>query len=440
MSTAKPSKGRSGSIPGLAPRLLAVEKLQSVLGGQSFTPAGAAEMADARDRALANRLVTVALRRQGHLNEIIRQLLSRGLPKKSGSFEPVLRIGLSELLFMPGQTEHAALFLAVEALKTDAKARHLSKLLNGVLRNAQRRHAELANLEPALLVPEWLRMRWTQCYGADCVMAFCEALLAGAPLDLTLRYEDPALVTDLGAVPLIGDSVRVPERDRRVQDLSGYAEGRFWVQDVSSAIPARLFGLSEGARVLDMCAAPGGKTLQLTKAGYAVTALDNDAARLARVGENLERTGLAAGLVTADAGTFEDEAGFDGVLLDAPCSATGTFRRHPEVIWHRSEKDLAGRVKLQRKLLRNAAALLKPGGVLIYCTCSLEPEEGEGQAAWVTQNIAGLQPLPVTGAELSGLAGAVTPEGHVRLHPGLGLPGDVAGGMDGFFAARFRKD
>ena len=238
---------------------------------------------------------------------------------------------------------------------------------------------------------------------------------------------------------MLADTVRVAERDSAVDALPGFAEGRWWVQDAAAAIPARLLQLNPGARVLDLCAAPGGKTAQLVKAGYSVTALDNDTGRLERMSGNLARLGYTPEIVEADGLTWRPAQKFDGVLLDAPCSATGTFRRHPEVIWHRDAADVAGRVALQRRFIAAATDCLNPGGVLIYCVCSLEPDEGEDQARWIAGHATLLEPYPVTAEELDGLAGAVTADGHVRTWPGLPVPGENGGTLDGFFVARYRR-
>jgi 16S rRNA (cytosine967-C5)-methyltransferase len=308
-----------------------------------------------------------------------------------------------------------------------------------VLREAQRRAAQYQSLPPERLFPNWLTTRWRAAYGEAGLAAFAEALLIGAPLDLTLREIDPGLVAELGATPVLADSVRLGERDRPVTELPGFAEGQWWVQDAAAALPARLLNLPEGARVLDLCAAPGGKTAQLIKAGFRVTALDNDAARLARLGENLARLGYSADLVQADAIDHTSNEPFDGVLLDAPCSATGTFRRHPEVVWLRNEADLAGRSALQQKISANAARLLKPGGVLVFCTCSLEPEEGENIAAWIATSLPELEPSALVETDLSGFSAALTADGCLRTHPAMIVPGEAGGTLDGFFAARFTK-
>ena len=423
---------------GLRLRLVAAQRLKDVLAGSNFAPLTAAELADGRDRALANRLITTALRRQGQLNFIIHALLDKGMPGKSGTFEAVLRLSLAQLVFLPDLGAHSALFLAVEAVKRDPKARHLSGLMNAVLRNAQANSAKFGMLSDDLLIPDTFGDTWLEAYGEEAIGAFSTALLAGAPLDLTLKSDDAELIDALGAERLMGDSVRIEQRDRPVEALPGFAEGQWWVQDAASAIPARLLGARSGGRVLDLCAAPGGKTAQLIKAGYQVTALDSDATRMERLKQNLVRLDYTAETVVADAGNYAPASSYDGVLLDAPCSATGTFRRHPEVIWHRSAGDVAGRVRLQRALLANAFRCLDASGVLVYCVCSLEPAEGEAQVDWALDALPGLELWPVAPAELPGLENAVTARGLVRTHPGM-APGGHEGGMDGFFVARFRR-
>ena len=223
--------------------------------------------------------------------------------------------------------------------------------------------------------------------------------------------------------------MRLP-RGTAIERLAGFEQGAWWVQDLAASLPVRLLGAGEGRRVLDLCAAPGGKTLQLAAAGWRVTSLDKSAKRLDRLIENLERTGLAAEIVAADALTWEPGATWDAILLDAPCTATGTCRRHPDVLHRIGPSQIAEMAALQAALLARAAGWLAPGGTLVYATCSLEPEEGEAQAAKVA-----LDPLPICVDELP--AGLVpTPQGWLRTDPGM-LPD--AGGLDGFFAARFRR-
>lgn len=413
-------------------RLAAADRLQQVLKGASFSPLSAAELPEPRDRALANRLVTTALRHHGPLGLLVGRLLARGLPKKSGRFEAVLRLSLAQLLFLPDLGDHSALFLAGEAMRADPRTQHLVKLMNGVLREAQRRRQEVV-VDATTLFPPHLVASWRAAYGEAALAGFAQALLEGAPLDLTLKGP----IEGLEATPVLADTVRLMARDRPVEQLPGYAEGRFWVQDAAAAIPARLLRLPAGAEVLDVGAAPGGKTAQLVKAGYRVTALERDPARALRLRENLARLGYDAEIVVEDALAYAPARPFAGLLLDAPCSATGTFRRHPEVVWHREAAGIAGRVALQRRLLARAADALAPGGIMVYCVCSLEPEEGEGQAAWARAQ--GWLPEPITAAELDGWAAPVTHAGHVRTFPGQLVAGEKGGTLDGFFVARFRR-
>ena len=424
--------------PGLALRLRAVERLDAVLKGATFAPFSSSEIEDGRDRALANRLVTTALRRHGQINLMIAKYLDRGIPKKSGPLEAILRLSLAHLVFLPELGDHSAIFLAVEAARKDTRSQPFAKLMNAVLRRAQGEAHQLRHLPHQALFPDTLGPLWRDTYGEDAIEDFADALIDGAPLDLTLKDNDPALIEALGATPILADTVRIETRDRPVEALPGYTEGRWWVQDAAAAIPARLINLKPGARVLDLCAAPGGKTAQLVKAGYQVTALDSDAERMKRLGENLSRLGYAAELVTADSLEWQPTEKFDAILLDAPCSATGTFRRHPEVVWHRSVSDIAGRAAIQKRFITRSLGWLQKGGVLVYCVCSLEPQEGEAHLEWLRQRD-DVALDPVQPAELAGLEAALRPDGTVRTRPGLpvgsSVPGET-GTLDGFFVAR----
>ena len=429
-----PTKGRAG----LALRQTAAARLTEVLVGGDFHPFDSSDIGDARDRALANKLVTTALRHHGHLNASMGRLLDRGPPKRAGDFEAHLRLGLSQLLYLPEMGDHSAIHLAVEAVKLDRRCRRFAPLMNAALRRAQTEAESLRNLPREMLLPRPLQERWAKEFGPEAIESATDNLIAGAALDLTLKDEDPDLIAALGARRVAGDSYRIDERDRPVAELPGYDDGRWWVQDVAAAIPARLLKLPPGSRVLDMCAAPGGKTAQMIKSGHQVTALDNSGHRLERLRGNLARLGYAAEIVEADAATYRPDELFDGVLLDAPCSATGTFRRHPEVLWHRGAARIRNRVELQRTMIANAAECLKPGGTLVYCVCSLEPGEGKEQVAWIRQNLSQLELDSVDASELPDLAPAIA-AGSVRTHPVLPVPGDKPGTLDGFFVARFRR-
>jgi 16S rRNA (cytosine967-C5)-methyltransferase len=368
--------------------------------------------ADARDRAAAHRLAATVLRRMGTLDAVLEPHLSRAPP-------PVVRLilllGAAQLLFL-GTQAHAAVSTAVDLARAE-KLAPFARLVNAVLRRvAAQGPALLGELDqPRLDTPAWLWSSW----GAD-ARAIATAQQSEAPLDLTLK---PGAAIPPGGVVLPTGSVRFPA-GTRVVELPGFAAGDFWVQDAAAALPARLLAARPGERVADLCAAPGGKTAQLAATGARVTAVERDPARLARVAENLARLRLSAELVQADVMDWSPAEKFDAVLLDAPCSATGTIRRHPDVPHLKRPADVANLAAAQARLLAAARRLLRPGGRLIYAVCSLQPEEGPAQLDGA---------VPFTAAELAALPEALTPEGWLRTHPGLWAE---RGGMDGFFAAR----
>ena len=284
--------------------------------------------------------------------------------------------------------------------------------------------------------PDWLAARWRAAYG-DAAPAIAEAHRRGGAIDLTARADPAGWAERLGATLLATGTLRLNDRGA-IRELPGYAEGAWWVQDAAAALPARLLDARPGERVADLCAAPGGKTAQLASAGATVLAVDRSRHRLKRLAENMARLRLAVDTKVADALTLEAEP-FDAVLLDAPCSATGTIRRHPDVPWTKREADLAKLVDLQARLLDKAAALTRSGGRLVYCTCSLEPEEGERQAESFLARHPAFAPVPVRADELPGLEEAITPNGDVRTLPHQGGAALGASGLDGFFIARFSR-
>ena len=382
----------------------------------------AAPQAPARDRAAAHRLAAATLRRVGTLDAALEPYLRREPPLP---VRHVLRLGAAGLLLL-ATPAHAAVATSVAL----ARARGLTPftgLVNAVLRRvAEQGLAALDALDgPRLDTPAWLWSSW----GAD-ARRIAEAHQHEAPLDLTLK---PGAASPPGAELLSTGSARLPP-GTRVPDLPGYAEGEFWVQDAAASLPARLLGARPGEQVADLCAAPGGKTAQLALSGARVTAVERDRKRLARLRDNLARLRLDATLVEADALAWGDPGAFDAVLLDAPCTATGTIRRHPDVLRLRRASDVATLAAAQHRLLAAAARLLRPGGRLVYAVCSLQAEEGPGQLAGL--NELRLQPEPIRSDELPGLPQAVTPEGWLRTNPSLW---PERGGMDGFFAARFRR-
>ncbi|MDQ4135825.1 MAG: 16S rRNA (cytosine(967)-C(5))-methyltransferase RsmB [Pseudomonadota bacterium] len=390
-----------------------------------------------RDEALARAIAIVTFRRLGTLRHAIRSRLDRGLPKER-ELLALLLIGGAQILFLD-VPDHAAVDTAVELARGDPRLRHAAGLVNALLRRLGReRDAILDEGDPWRDTPDWLKVRWIAAYGHEAARAIAEAHRSSASVDLTIR-EDPAAWSErLDGVLLPTGSVRLRGRTA-IRDLPGFAEGVWWVQDAAAALPARLLKPQSGERIADLCAAPGGKTAQLAAAGASVLAVDRSAKRLQRVEENLARLGLTAETRALDA--LELEAGpFDAVLLDAPCLATGTIRRHPDVPWSKAKEDIPRLANLQARLLDKAAALLKPAGRLVYCTCSLEPEEGERQAEAFLQRHPGFARVPVEAAEIGGLAEAVTPAGDLRTLPShLRLEETERSGVDGFFAARFVK-
>jgi 16S rRNA (cytosine967-C5)-methyltransferase len=313
-------------------------------------------------------------------------------------------------------------------------------LVNAVLRRIARQGTDrLRDVDTiALDTPPWLLVRWTQAYGAEMARAIAQANGREAALDLTVKQDPDHWAGVLGGRVLPTGTVRAIAHGP-VAQLPGFAEGAWWVQDAAAALPARLLGDVRGKSVADLCAAPGGKTAQLAQAGARVVAVDRTEARLTRLRQNLARLKLAAETVAADATQWQ--AGpFDAVLLDAPCSSTGTIRRHPDIPWLKREGDLAELTTLQRSLLAHAVEMVKPGGLLIYCTCSLEPEECEAIVTDLLARDSQLRRRPVTAAEVGGCGELVTANGDLRTLP-CHLPDTTPqlGGMDGFYAARLER-
>ena len=414
-------------------RAAALDLLTAALGGRAGMDEGLSHPAlaalDARDRAFARALVMATLRHLGPIDSALQSKVKKAPPDK---VVQILRLGVAQA-FVLKTPAHAAVTTSVDLVAQDKGLQMFKGLVNAVLRGLVREPPALD--DPELLAPSWLYARWRAAFGAEAARAIAAAIAQEPATDLSLK--DPAraevLAAALEAEVLPGGSLRTARRG----DLAtwpGFAEGDWWVQDAAAAIPARLLAVQAGEAALDMCAAPGGKTLQLAAAGAQVTALDRAPVRMKRVTENLARTGLAAETVTSDAAIWNDRRTFDAVLLDAPCSATGTFRRHPDVLWAAKPSDVAGLAAVQSKLLDAAARRTRPGGRLVYCVCSLEPEEGEGQVAAFLGRTPGVSLDPVVEGEGGAPAASVRPDGTLRI-----LPHHLAGGLDGFYVARFRK-
>ena len=394
------------------------------------------ENLSSRDEALARAIAIVTFRRLGTLGRALNERLNR--EPKDERLLHLLATGAAQILFLD-VPDHAAVDSTVRLAQEDAKLSHAGGFINAVLRRvARERDMILSPQAPWLDTPTWLEERWVAQYGEELATRIAEAHRSMASVDISVKDDAASWAERLGGVLLPTGSIRLVERTA-IRDLPGFDEGAWWVQDAAAALPARLLNAKPGERIADLCAAPGGKTAQLAAAGAEVLAVDRSAKRLKRLEENLARLNLRAETRAVDAEKL-DEAPFDAILLDAPCSATGTIRRHPDVAWTKSEEDIRKLSGLQTRLLDKAAQLLKPGGRLVYCTCSLEAEEGERQATGFLSRHPGFVRQPVQPDEIGGLAGCLTPEGDVRTLPcHLVSPEHERGGLDGFFIARFVK-
>jgi 16S rRNA (cytosine967-C5)-methyltransferase len=429
-------------VPGLAARKIAADILDGVLrrrialdeqlSGRT-AHVSLPSLAD-RDRALMRRLTATVLRRLGTLRHVLGGFLEKGFPGDAPRAETILLVGAAQILWLD-VPDHAAVDLSVRLAQADRRASRYAGLVNAVLRRvAQNRDAVLSKEDGVRDTPQWLLARWARAYGSDTADAIARAIGHEPALDLTVKSDPAHWAERLRGRVLPTGTVRT-QAHGAISLLPGFNEGAWWVQDAAASIPARLVGDVRGLNVADLCASPGGKTAQLAQAGARVTAIDRSPARVARLRENLTRLNLEAETQVAD--VLEWSGGpFDAVLLDAPCSSTGTIRRHPDVPWLKSEADIGALVGVQQKLLDRAAELVRRGGTLVYCVCSLEPEEGEEQIASLlarnpTLARKRIAPDDVLHAEF------ITPGGDLRTLPThLPDPDPLWAGLDGFFAAR----
>lgn len=399
----------------------------------------AASDLEPRDKGLVRAIVTVAVRHSGVIRKAIEARLASGVWPKAGRF-PALMIGAAAQLLYLDVPDHAAVATAVDCIGEDRDSRPFAKLANAVLRRIAREKDEILAAADPLRddTPPWLAERWIFTYGADKAHAIAAAHGHEPSIDVWAKAE-PALWADkLGGVLLPTGSIRLQHREA-IPSLEGYKEGAWWVQDAAASLPALLLAAKPGERVADLCAAPGGKTAQLASTGANVLAVDRSAPRMKRFSVNMERLGLTVETRIADAGTLQAEP-FDAILLDAPCSATGTIRRHPDVAWSKTEDDVRKLAALQSRLLDHAASLLKPGGRLVYCTCSLEPEEGENQIEAFLARHPEMERADVHPGEITGIDEFLSPLGDVRTTPDAWPDADPRrAGLDGFFASRLRK-
>ncbi len=451
-------KPKDNSLSGLAARQLSVSLLDDVLmGGRSFDDALRVRLAEPagrslseRDRAFSRALAAAVLRRHGQLGAVLDKFLEKPLPIHSGSLKSILLSGCAQLLILR-TPPHAAISLAVDQCRADRRAARFDKLVNAILRRVSREGGELFQAMdiPSSCVPPWLWSRWCAHYGETKAHAIAMASIEEAALDISVKHDPAGWATRLGGIQLSTGTVRL-QPGGRIEKLKGYRGGAWWVQDAAAALPARLLPTKRGSEVADLCAAPGGKTAQLCMTGVSVTAVDSSGARLERVRENMHRLELSPQFVVADASTWKPDKRFDAILLDAPCTATGTIRRHPDILHLKRETDIETLAELQARLLDNAVSLLKPGGTLVYCTCSLEPEESERQIACLLARNSAIARDPIKPNESGIDAEWITENGDLRTLPchspapvtegseGVTNERSPLGGMDGFFAARLR--
>ena len=389
-----------------------------------------------RDRAFARLLVATVLRRLGQIDTLIADCLSMPLAPRAATVHDILRLGIAQLLFLR-TPPHAAVATSVDIAHSRGYISHKG-LVNAVLRRLSVEGVARIDQQdvPRLNTPDWLWQSWSRTYGEPVARAIAASHLKEAPLDLSLRDDAQTWCAKLEGILLPTGTLRRSAGGPLVA-LPGYTEGAWWVQDAAAALPARLFGVLGGREVVDLCAAPGGKTAQLAAAGAIVTAIDRSSRRLERLVANLRRLALPIEAVAADALTWRPSRPVDAVLLDAPCSTTGAIRRHPDVPHLKAPDDVARLAVVQDNLLRAAIEMVRPGGTLIYCTCSLEPEEGQDRIAELLGSGAPVARRAIDPDEIGVRPEWITAEGDLRTLP---CHFDEYDGIDGFFCARLVKN
>ncbi|MEK1926902.1 MAG: RsmB/NOP family class I SAM-dependent RNA methyltransferase [Rhizobium giardinii] len=392
------------------------------------------------DRALVRAILNSALRQLPRIEAMIGSLLQTPLPEGARALDHVLVVAAAQILYLD-IPDHSAVDLAVEQAQTDPRNKRFASLVNAVLRRLSREKKQLLATvgETIPAIPAWFHERLVGYYGAAEAARIADALLTPAAIDVTVKSDAQGWAQRLNGRVLPTGSVRLAGFSGAVPTLSGFDDGEWWVQDAAAALPAKLFGALGGKRVVDLCAAPGGKTAQLVLAGAIVTALDQSASRLKRLQGNLARLGLQATTQETNMADFRAEELFDAALLDAPCSSTGTIRRHPDVLWTKGPEDIEKLALLQEKLLRHALTLVKPGGLVVFSNCSLDKREGEE----VTERVLGdghCERVAIDPADWPGLEDAITPLGEFRTTPAMITPQDgFSGGLDGFYAVVLRR-
>ncbi|WP_235911851.1 RsmB/NOP family class I SAM-dependent RNA methyltransferase [Mesorhizobium xinjiangense] len=436
-------------IPGLAARAAAARLLAAVIDAK--TPLDGLTDAEhghpqylalePRDRSLVRAILATTLRFRVTISKLIESRLERPLPAKATQLSHILHVGAAQILFLD-VPDSAAVNLAVSHARSDPRTTRFAGLVNAVLRElARRKERALPKvLAETADAPDWLAQRLAAAYGPEKAAVILDLQRSEAPTDFTVKADLAGWAERFGGIVLPTGTVRVAKLDGAVADLDGFADGAWWVQDAAAGLPARMLGDVAGLRVADLCAAPGGKTAQLAMAGAKVTAVDVSANRLKRLQANLQRLKLDAEIVQADLLKWQPERPFDAVLIDAPCSSTGTVRRHPDVPWTKSPADIEKLAHLQRRLLERAVTFVRPGGRIVFSNCSLDPLEGEELAAAFLRETGAVESDPLQPGEIAGCDDFIDPEGRLRTTPAdLPHADKTLSGLDGFFAARFRR-
>jgi 16S rRNA (cytosine967-C5)-methyltransferase len=424
--------------PGLQARMAAVKLLAAVveqktsLDGMMDEEHGnpAYSALSIADRALVRAILNSCLRQLTRIDAIFDRFLDKPLPDGARNLRHILAVAAAQILFLD-VPDHSAVDLAVEQARRDPRSARFSNLVNALLRRLGReKDTVLAEVSATVPVfPAWFQNRLEKVYGAAAAQAIGDACLTPAPVDLTVKSDPNGWAEKLGGLLLPTGSVRLPEFQGSVTELEGFTEGEWWVQDAAATIPANLFGDLKGKAVADLCAAPGGKTAQLVLLGGNVTAVEQSGSRMKRLKGNLARLGMEAEFLQSKLEDLPAEPRFDAILLDAPCSSTGTIRRHPDVFWTKDGADVEKLASVQGRLLRHAFGLLKPGGTLVFSNCSLDPLEGEELIEAFLKDNASAARVPVSPENWPGLEAAIDANGDVRTTPAM------LGGMDGFYAA-----
>ena len=426
------------------PRALAADVLEDILFRRksfddAFTAgAGSRFRASAlapRDRAFSYNLVATTLRRLGQIDDLIDSCLETPLPDKARAARTILRLGAAQLLFM-NVSAYAAVDTSVGLAQTRRQGAY-KKLINAILRRLGREGAEMISAQDAQRrnTPDWLWEVWSKAYGEDLTRRITNAHLSQPPLDITVKSNPEAEAAKLGGMLLPTGSIRLKDNPG-VESLPGYNQGDWWVQDTAATLPVKLFPHLEGQRIVDLCAAPGGKTAQMAAAGAHVTAIDRSEKRLRLLQENMGRLSLDVSCILEDAVGWRPRHSCDGVLIDAPCSATGTLRRHPDIQWVKSPNDVRGVAKIQLALLKASVEMVRTGGTIIFATCSLQPEEGPLLIQEFLDSVANVRRDPLDNDARFSIPDMITTDGDLRTFPHFLSD---HGGMDGFFAARLIK-